>query len=407
VVRYQRANLYYSGHPVDDHEWSEDLRLTGSSNRARWQGGAYWAVSHSLEHEGLSTDARGLAPGEIMPPVYNPTTTPLSLLPYFQVSQHEKFLAVFGSLSYNVTPALEASAELRWSEQQTSIPEWGASAIWVMVTPRFTLAYRLPWSAQVYASAARGARAGGFSNSVAPWLQEIRPESNWTYELGAKLTDGTRPVQATVAVFLADWSNMELFQPSPDPTDFEFVKRNLGSARVTGLELSFDARPTRWSELHASYAHTDARFSPRTIDLSAAETCTPEICHMVPAPQPGVLVPDVGGNRLPGAPIDAGSVSVVLHGNISAALRWNLDAGIDVIGREYARTDNLNWLQARHLPNARFAVAGTRWEAAIWGRYLNHQHHLETAAWNSNTNDFNVDRANGASWGLSLLYHTP
>ena len=36
VVRYQRANVYYSGHPVDDHEWSEELRVTGSGNRVRW-----------------------------------------------------------------------------------------------------------------------------------------------------------------------------------------------------------------------------------------------------------------------------------------------------------------------------------------------------------------------------------
>ena len=114
----------------------------------------------------------------------------------------------------------------------------------------------------------------------------------------------------------------------------------------------------------------------------------------------------MGGNRLPGAPLDAGSVSVVLHGDLSAALRWNLQVGLDVLGREYARTDNLNWIQARRLPNARFAVAGTGWEAALSGRYLSDHNYLEYAAWNPFMSNFNVDRANGASWGLSLLYHT-
>jgi outer membrane receptor protein involved in Fe transport len=181
--------------------------------------------------------------------------------------------------------------------------------------------------------------------------------------------------------------------------------RNLGSARVTGLELAFDARPTRWSEMHIAYAHTDARFNVGTVDLGIDDTCTPQICHMVPAPQPGELVPDVGGNRLPGAPVDAGSVSVVLHGSLSAALRWNLEVGLDVLGREYANTDNLNWIQARSLPNVRFAVAGTRWEAALWGTHLNDKSQLEYAAWNPFMSKFNVDRANGASYGLSLLYH--
>ena len=97
----------------------------------------------------------------------------------------------------------------------------------------------------------------------------------------------------------------------------------------------------------------------------------------------------------------------VLHGSLSAALRWNLDVGLDVIGREYVRTDNLNWIQARHLPNARFAVAGTRWEAALWGRYLSDRKYSEYASWNATNSDFVADRANGASYGLSLLYHTP
>jgi iron complex outermembrane receptor protein len=308
-------------------------------------------------------------------------------------------------LSYDITPALAASAELRWNEQHT-ISDSGASATWVLVTPRLTLAYRLPGSAQVYMSAARGARAGGFSGSPIPSEQQYGAEDNWTYELGFKVADDMRPVQATVAVFLADWSDMQLLQPSSDPT-FDPVTRNLGSARVTGLELTFDVRPTSWSQLHISYAHTDARFNPGTVDLAIESTCTPQICRMVPAPQPGQLVPDVGGNRLPGAPLDAGKTSVVLHGNISAALRWNLEVGVDVIGREYARTDNLNWIHARHLPNARLAVAGTRWEAAIWGRYLNDQHYLAYVQWNPASNNFNADRANGASWGMSLLYHGP
>jgi iron complex outermembrane receptor protein len=369
----------------------------------RWLLGVYWADNHSLEHEYASVDARGLAPGEIMPPDLNPTTTPLVTLPYYQHSQHDEFLAAFGSLSYDVTPALEASTQLRWSEQHTYNPDDGTSGTWGLVTTRFTLAYRLPRAALAYASAARGARAGGFNASPVPAEQQYGPEDNWTYELGLKLTEDTRPVQATVAIFLSDWSHMQLGQPSSDPTYFDAVTRNLGSARVTGLELSFDARPTSWSELHISYAHSDARFNPGTVDLSN-NTCTPQICHMVPAPQPGELVPDVGGNRLPKAPLDAGSVSVALHGSLSAARRWDLEVGIDVIGREYVSTDNLNWIQARRVPNARFAVAGTRWEAALWGRYLSHQNHLESVDLGSSY--FIGDRANGASWGLSLLYHT-
>jgi hypothetical protein len=118
------------------------------------------------------------------------------------------------------------------------------------------------------------------------------------------------------------------------------------------------------------------------------------------------LVPDVGGNRLPKAPLDAGSVSVALHGTLSAAFRWDVEVGIDLIGREYVSTDNLNWIQARRLPNARFAVAGTHWETAVWGRYLSNQKSLETVDLDLRSSYFIGDRANGASWGLSLLYHT-
>ena len=228
-----------------------------------------------------------------MPPDYNPTTTPLTTLPYYQASQHDKFLATFGSLSYDVTPALEASAQLRWNEQRTYLPDDGTSGTWVLVTPRLSLAYRLPWSTQVYASVARGARAGGFNSSPVPAEQRYGPEDNWTYELGLKMSDGTRPVQATVAVFLADWSHMQLSQPSSDPTDSGAVTRNLGSARVAGLELAFDARPTSWSELHIGYAHTDARFNPGTVDLSIQHHLhSPDLPHGT-----GVSTRRVGARR--------------------------------------------------------------------------------------------------------------
>ena len=57
VVRYQRANEYFSGFPTNDREWSQELRLASRQTRVRWMLGAAYSTNSSSYHNGSSTDS--------------------------------------------------------------------------------------------------------------------------------------------------------------------------------------------------------------------------------------------------------------------------------------------------------------------------------------------------------------
>jgi iron complex outermembrane recepter protein len=417
-TRLQLANVYFSGLPEDDHEWSEELRLAGTLARLQWMFGLYWADNRSQQHAGYSADARGLAPGELFAPPYTRvgTVTPLTIIPEYAIAGGNRYSAAFGSLAYALSPSLQVSAELRWSKervfgQNLSVtggpPDAPIQGSWAFVTPRVTVSYQWPREIMAYASAAKGARSGGFNDSSVASEAQYGSEDNWTYEIGLKAGGGNRRVQGSIALYWVNWSDMQVEGPSQDPESQFSVTRNVGGATIKGVELGLDATPTNWLDAHLVYSYAHARFNADAIDLGIANTCTPDVCHLVPAPPLQELVPNVGGNQLPGAPQQAVSVNLTFHAALQGDLRWYLRAGLDAADREYARTDNLNWIAARTLPSARLGLMGARWELAIWGRNLTSTLRSDHVATNySDSGDFHflVDRANGASWGASFAY---
>ena len=56
------------------------------------------------------------------------------------------------------------------------------------ITPKFTLSQQISANKMVYASIARGYKAGGYNvTSTTQKLPAYDPEYNWNYEIGAKL----------------------------------------------------------------------------------------------------------------------------------------------------------------------------------------------------------------------------
>jgi outer membrane receptor protein involved in Fe transport len=202
---------------------------------------------------------------------------------------------------------------------------------------------------------------------------------------------------------------MQLSENSLDPTIPFPVISNVGTVRVDGVEFAVAARPSRWLDLNLDFAYAHARFGAGTVDRSLASTCTPEICQLIPAPPSGHLAPAIGGNQLPGAPEMSASLSATLHGNLDGDLHWYARADFYAASRQYMRTDNLNWLSAQRIPSARVGLTSKHWELSLWGRNLNstlRSDHAALATADSGLRQFVVDRANGASWGLTCTYHS-
>ena len=421
IVRQQRANVYFTGFPLDDLELSEDLRLSGAASKLLWTVGLYWADNRSLLHTRYSADAHGLAPGESFlqyPPPLS-TLTPLTLVPYGDISGRNQILSGYGSIGYAITPSLDLNVELRWSEERifsqstfytdsppdTSAPGNGS---WPLTTPRATISYKWPSDIQAYLSAAKGERSGGFNPTSQPDLMStFGPDVNWTYEAGLKAGGAGRRLQGALAIYYVRWSNLQLDEPSPDPNIPFSVTRNIGSAIVRGLELALGGAATSWLDVRLGYAYADARFDAGTGDLGIASTCTPQICDYLVGAN-GSAVPDIGGHQLPLAPRHSGTFEATMHGGFPGRLHWYLRGALYGASREFIRTDNLNWLKPQWQPNLRFGITGQSWEIAFWGLNLSHTPRTgfaNIAAIDPIGQHFVGDRANGASWGVSLLYH--
>jgi len=113
-------------------------------------------------------------------------------------------------------------------------------------------------------STGRGFKAGGF-NPASPAGQEAYNEEHaWHTEGGVKKSNSAGSVTVNAAVFLVEWSNMQVNLANPQVPG-QFYISNAGNARTSGVEAEFDARPHRGVEVFASAGYTDAVFKSGSI----------------------------------------------------------------------------------------------------------------------------------------------
>ncbi len=143
------------------------------------------------------------------------------------------------------------------------------------IVSRFNLQYRPKNDLMLYATAAEGYRSGG-SNFPLPanpiceaeLLNKIgtptapsgyEPDSLWNYELGLKSTVAEGRVAMTLAVFLMDWTNMQI-GVSP-LCGLGGTTMNAGKVQSKGFEYELDAAVSENFTLGFGVAYIDATFS--------------------------------------------------------------------------------------------------------------------------------------------------
>ena len=83
------------------------------------------------------------------------------------------------------------------------------------VSPQFAIAYRAAPVATIYATAARGYKAGGFNAASPAGSESYGQERSWNYEGGVKSSALAGRVTASVAAFRIDWRDLQVFVPNP------------------------------------------------------------------------------------------------------------------------------------------------------------------------------------------------
>jgi iron complex outermembrane recepter protein len=196
--------------------------------------------------------------------------------------------ALFGELTYKFTSQWSATLGGRYSQDRSdaTLDAWGvafgppteAQALVIptserddVFTPKFLVKFEPNSNLNIYADAAKGFRPG--SGEAAPPLalcasqyaafhltpeevQSYKPDSLWSYELGAKARTDDRRFSLNPAVFWIDWTNVRQFLPLS--CGFAAIL-NSGKARSRGAELDFSAVPIEHLTLNGGIGYDDAR----------------------------------------------------------------------------------------------------------------------------------------------------
>ena len=252
-------------HNLTETSFSEEVRLSSavSNSRLTWLGGAFY--SYERHHDTDDTVARDPTVGAIVDSNNG-------------VGGSETELAAFGQVALRFARQYTTTAGLRVAQYEhhgnfeaggpsnAGVPTaFVAASQDTAVAPRFGLEYRPDGEQLLYASIAEGYRPGGLnaplsSSCGVPEAGPYRPDSLWSYELGAKNLLFSGRLQLDVSLFYARWRNTQLFLVTPTPQECTYTA-NVGGAMSRGFELQAQALMTEYLKADLSIAYEDARYT--------------------------------------------------------------------------------------------------------------------------------------------------
>lgn len=239
-LAYNRAVAQFGGGRTTSEEegdqFSQEFRLTGKTGRAfSWIAGVFYQDT-TFDYVYFSVS-----------PVVGT---------YDFLSDYERReIAGYGEGTLTIARGLDLTAGVRVSNEkhkaETAVPAFGSAFSgerdFTLVTPKFAVAYHFDSDRQIYVSATRGARSGGFNRlSSSNAGDEFDPEYLWSYEAGLKSEWFARSLTFNAAIYHIDWTDQQIrTQLSPGNVSIE----NAGASSSQGFELEARWRPFHGLEL--------------------------------------------------------------------------------------------------------------------------------------------------------------
>ena len=319
----------------------KDSPLAVATNRMlSWQSGAFF----------FRQDYRQTAWNDLSPYV---AQTPFPLRDQSEAALDDRGIGIYGQgrlsvgRDWDFTVASRFDRESKDADLRTFVvpavaPDSAvkASRDFSAWSPSLAVARRVAPDVMLYASAARGFKAGGF-NAIAPAAnQAYGLERSWNYEFGLKAEWLNRRLRTNVALFHVDWDALQLNVPVLAAPG-RFYIDNAGAARSRGAEIELTCRPARGWDVFGSAGCVDAKFAPGT--------------------QSGGL--DVGGHKLPYAPDFTAHAGAQYSWQLNAGVRLFARAQLTVSGRFAYDASNAAGQGAYTVPDLRLGVDARSWFA--------------------------------------------
>lgn len=365
-------------------DWSQELRLQYTTDRARiLLGGYYW------DQDTDSRDNRVLPPGAQAEANANMLAARLarcaitprcgSLSPAFPLGSltesrnnsqdNIRNIAVFGSVSFDITDKLSISAEGRYQEERIRTVANSATVQAGLIStvraertfkeflPRITVDYQITPDNLLYAVYSEGQKPGGFNGpaAISVGRDAFGAEDVKSYEIGSKNTFMNGALVANIALFHNQITGYQLTQPvevlrPPLAPQQVTAINNAGDARINGFEFELVARPSRELTLTANYAYAASRFRRGSdenqgvlndvADNGLVDCSTGDQLPSIAGCQS--LFGDITGKQLPRAPRHTVFVDLDYRRDIGTS-GWQAFAGINayLTSSNFAQVHNL------------------------------------------------------------------
>ncbi|WP_448584946.1 TonB-dependent receptor [Thermaurantiacus sp.] len=276
--------------------------------------------------------------------------------------------------------------------QALSPPRFGQSITYF--APRFTGTYSVTETNNIYASIARGVKAGGINGNV-PFVPQrtFDSETNWTYEIGSKNRFGR--LTANVAAFYTDWNALQtsvvrLQADGTAPSFFAIVPSTIGNvdggARVWGFEAELLWQATESLRFFGNAAYNNSTYKDGTTSqrFGASGNCDGVVCQTV-AGTPTAVLP-IGGNRLERVPRWDAAAGARYDVTVSDRLDLFLALDGTFKSKQFMDEANLSFAPRRVLMNGQLGADFGGFELTLWARNILDKEYVSTALFLIGTN---------------------
>ncbi len=263
--------------PVNHHQLSGELQLSGSRGGLSYTGGLF-----------VISERAKLLPTPAFTDVlytcgcyYTPGTLPELTTEPRQLGTDS--YAGYAQGTYKLTGRLSATLGARYTHERKTLD--GKSLLfddqlrltdifvgrgankdaWNSFTYRAGLEYQAAPDLMAYGSVARGFKSGGFNIRRAPELPNLgfyafRPETALTYEIGLRSEWLHRRLRLNATLFQTDYRDIQLRQQTIVNGQFTTLIQNAAKARIRGAEVELTAAPVRGLTVSAAYGHLDPKY---------------------------------------------------------------------------------------------------------------------------------------------------
>ncbi len=296
------------------------------------------------------------------------------------LERDEDIFSVYGFVEVRPSDQFRFSLEGRWTKEERKTvdrltresPVRGTPGFLVQAavapvdevsetffTPRVSATYEFTPDNLIYASVAKGVKAGG-NNGFVPFIPQrnYEREENWTYELGSKNFFPGANLILNGAVYYTDWTNLQTTEArrlanGTVPTTFfvlSTVTGNVGSVEVYGAEVEgvWELTDAVTFDFGASYNRSRYKEGETSQRFQLAGNCDGTVCPTGPVV--------IGGNQVERIPEFDSFAGLGFEGDIGSTGEFYLRGDVTYQTKQFVDEANLAWVPDRMLVNAQAGV---------------------------------------------------